>query len=47
MLLLRANTLLKGFSGVRRVVVEMLVKIINARIHPIIPQQGLWGPAGI
>ncbi len=46
MLLLRANTLLKGFSGVRRVVVETLVEMINARIHPVIPQQGSLGASG-
>ena len=46
MLLLRANTLLKGFSGVRRVVVETLVKMLNARIHPLIPQQGSLGASG-
>lgn len=45
-LLLRANTLLKGFSGVRRVVVETLVEMINAQIHPIIPQQGSLGASG-
>lgn len=46
MLLLRANTLLKGFSGVRRELIEMLVKLLNARIHPVIPQQGSLGASG-
>lgn len=46
MLLLRANALLKGFSGVRRVVVEMLLKLLNAGIHPVIPQQGSLGASG-
>ena len=46
MLLLRANTLLKGFSGVRRELIEMLVKMLNARIHPVIPQQGSLGASG-
>jgi histidine ammonia-lyase len=46
MLLLRANTLLKGFSGVRRVVVETLVMLLNAHIHPVIPQQGSLGASG-
>jgi histidine ammonia-lyase len=46
MLLLRANTLLKGFSGVRRVVVKTLVEMLNAGIHPRIPQQGSLGASG-
>ncbi|MDD4493747.1 MAG: histidine ammonia-lyase [Eubacteriales bacterium] len=46
MLLLRANALLKGFSGVRRAVIETLLKFLNAGIHPIIPQQGSLGASG-
>jgi histidine ammonia-lyase len=46
MLLLRANTLLKGFSGVRSILVDTLIKLINLRIHPIIPQQGSLGASG-
>lgn len=46
MLLLRANTLLKGFSGVSRSVVEMLIKLINVEINPVIPQQGSLGASG-
>ncbi len=46
MLLLRANALLKGFSGVRRAVIEALLKFLNAEIHPVIPQQGSLGASG-
>ncbi|UCZ52772.1 histidine ammonia-lyase [Bacillus shivajii] len=46
MVLLRANTLLKGFSGVRTIVVERLLQLINAKIHPVIPQQGSLGASG-
>ncbi|MEN6461115.1 MAG: histidine ammonia-lyase, partial [Syntrophomonas sp.] len=46
MLLLRANTLLKGFSGVSRPVIEMLIKLLNTGIHPVIPQQGSLGASG-
>ncbi len=46
MLLLRANALLKGFSGVREVLIEMLFKLLNAGIHPVIPQQGSLGASG-
>jgi histidine ammonia-lyase len=46
MLILRANTLLKGISGVRPVVIERLLALVNHRIHPIIPQQGSLGASG-
>jgi histidine ammonia-lyase len=46
MLLLRANALLKGCSGVRREVVEQLVAFVNRRIHPVVPQQGSLGASG-
>src|SRR5579875_1176183 len=37
MLLLRANVLAKGLSGVRPVVVETLVAMLQARVHPVVP----------
>ncbi|MDP5275961.1 histidine ammonia-lyase [Chengkuizengella axinellae] len=46
MTLLRANALLKGFSGVRPVVIERLLQLVNAQIHPVIPQQGSLGASG-
>ncbi|MBM7702060.1 histidine ammonia-lyase [Metabacillus iocasae] len=46
MVLLRANALLKGFSGVRPVVIETLLELLNAHIHPVIPQQGSLGASG-
>ena len=46
MVLLRANALLKGFSGVRPVVIERLLQLVNCRIHPVIPQQGSLGASG-
>ena len=46
MLILRANTLLKGVSGVRPLVIERLIALVNHRIHPIIPQQGSLGASG-
>lgn len=46
MILLRANALLKGFSGVRPVVIERLLDLVNAGIHPVIPQQGSLGASG-
>lgn len=46
MLLLRANTLAKGLSGVRPVVVETLCAMLNAGVHPLIPAQGSVGASG-
>ncbi|MGB0123879.1 MAG: histidine ammonia-lyase, partial [Silvibacterium sp.] len=46
MLLLRANVLAKGLSGVRPVVVETLAAMLNARIHPVIPAHGSVGASG-
>ncbi|WP_188207666.1 histidine ammonia-lyase [Alkalibacillus aidingensis] len=46
MVLLRANTLLKGYSGVRPVVIERLVELLNKQVHPVIPSQGSLGASG-
>jgi len=46
MLLLRANALAKGASGVRPVVIETLLRMLNAGVHPIIPQIGSLGASG-
>jgi histidine ammonia-lyase len=46
MLLLRANALLKGYSGVRSIVIERLLDLLNAKIYPVIPQQGSLGASG-
>ncbi len=46
MMLLRANALAKGLSGVRPVVVETLCTMLNAGVHPVIPSQGSVGASG-
>lgn len=46
MLLLRANALSKGYSGVRPVIIDTLIQFLNAQIHPVIPQQGSLGASG-
>ncbi len=46
MILLRANALAKGFSGVRPVVVQRLIDLLNKGIHPHIPSQGSLGASG-
>ena len=46
MLLLKANNLAAGFSGVRPLVVETLLALLNADIVPVIPAQGSVGASG-
>jgi histidine ammonia-lyase len=46
MMLLRANALAKGLSGVRPIVVETLCAMLNAKVHPLIPSQGSVGASG-
>ena len=43
---LRANVLAKGFSGVRPELLELLVAILNAGVHPVIPEKGSVGASG-
>ncbi len=45
-MLLRANVLALGHSGVREVVVERLLDLLNARIHPVVPSRGSVGASG-
>ena len=46
MVLLRANVLAKGFSGCRPALVEGLVALLNAGVHPVIPEKGSVGASG-
>ncbi len=46
MLLLRAQSLAQGFSGIRLVVVELLLELLNRGVHPVIPSQGSVGASG-
>jgi histidine ammonia-lyase len=45
-ILVRANTLAKGCSGVRMEVVETLIALLNKNLTPIIPSQGSLGSSG-
>jgi histidine ammonia-lyase len=45
-LLLRAQSLAYGNSGVRPEVVELLLEFLNRQIHPVIPSQGSVGASG-
>lgn len=46
MMVLRANALAKGLSGIRPNVVETLCAMLNAGVHPVIPSQGSVGASG-
>ncbi|CAN5705761.1 histidine ammonia-lyase [soil metagenome] len=46
MLLLKARTFAYGASGVRFEVLERLVSFLNAKIHPVVPEQGSLGASG-
>ena len=46
MLVLRANAIAKGFSGVRPLVAETLCEMLNRGVHPVIPSQGSVGASG-
>jgi len=46
MVLLRANVLAKGFSGVRPALLDLLAALLNSGIHPIIPEKGSVGASG-
>ena len=45
-MLLRANSLAKGFSGVRPIVLDTLCEMLNRSVHPVIPSQGSVGASG-
>lgn len=45
-MLVRANTLTKGLSGVRIEIVETLLEMLNRGVTPIIPEQGSLGSSG-
>lgn len=46
MMLLRANVLLRGTSGVRPELPQLIVEMLNARVHPRVPSQGSVGASG-
>src|SRR5256885_9092733 len=46
MMLLRANVLTLGFSGIRPEVIELLCEMLNARVHPVVPEKGSVGASG-
>ena len=45
-MLIRANTLARGHSGIQLGTLELLLDLLNRGVHPIIPQQGSLGASG-
>jgi histidine ammonia-lyase len=43
---LRANVLAKGFSGIRLETLELLLELLNHRVHPVVPSRGSVGASG-
>jgi histidine ammonia-lyase len=46
MMLLRANVLSLGFSGIRLEIVELLCEMLNRRVHAVVPEKGSVGASG-
>ncbi|MFL0269775.1 histidine ammonia-lyase [Candidatus Clostridium radicumherbarum] len=45
-MLLRANALSKGYSGIRLETLETLIEMLNKKVHPCIPEKGSLGASG-
>jgi histidine ammonia-lyase len=46
MMLIRANVLAKGFSGIRPLVAQRLCDLLNRGVTPVVPSQGSVGASG-
>jgi histidine ammonia-lyase len=46
MMAIRANTLLRGHSGVRRLLIERLADLLNRDLVPVVPSRGSVGSSG-
>lgn len=45
-MLIRANTLARGFSGIRVETLELILECLNRGVHPVIPEKGSLGASG-
>lgn len=45
-MLIRANTLARGFSGVRLETLQLILECLNRGVHPLIPEKGSLGASG-
>ena len=46
MMVIRANTLAKGHSGIREETLRLLLDMLNRGVHPVVPSQGSLGASG-
>lgn len=46
MMLLKINSLSRGFSGVRLTLIEFLIGLLNAEVYPCVPEKGSVGASG-
>src|SRR2546427_4470944 len=46
MMVLRANVLALGFSGIRYEAIELLCELLNRRLCPVVPEKGSVGASG-
>ena len=45
-MLIRANTLARGHSGIRSHVLDLILELLNRGVHPVIPEKGSLGASG-
>jgi histidine ammonia-lyase len=45
-MLIRANTLARGFSGIRAETLQLILELLNRGVHPLIPEKGSLGASG-
>jgi histidine ammonia-lyase len=46
LLLTRLNALVKGYSGIRETVLDLLMGMLNEGVHPVVPSRGSLGASG-
>ncbi len=46
MMVLKINSLARGYSGIRLQVINALIKLVNAEVYPCVPQKGSVGASG-
>lgn len=46
MMVLKINSLSRGFSGIRLSVIQALIQLVNSQVYPCVPQKGSVGASG-
>ena len=46
MMVLKINSLSRGFSGIRLTVIQALIALLNAQVYPCVPKKGSVGASG-